>query len=338
MNEKDRRLAEFCRQRGCEGVLIHRRCNAAWITDGGDFHVDAASSLAAARLLWTPRRKVVYTDNIEAPRLRAEELPGEWEIEEAPWWQPPPAPEGRFAQDFPDDVLAPLRFELTPGEIERVRALGRDAADVMQRVLKCELAPGWSELRLAGALAGGLRARGIRAHVLLVAADERIGRFRHPLPTEAPIRGMAMAAICAQRYGLIVSITRLVRFGPPSGDLRRRHDAVCAVDEALHAATRPGVRWCDALAAGLAVYERTGFGQEWKLHHQGGPMGYECRDFKATPDETRPVLDNQLVGWNPSITGTKSEDTILSSGEVLTAMADWPMCGTRPDILVRAGT
>jgi len=41
------------------------------------------------------------------------------------------------------------------------------------------------------------------------------------------------------------------------------------------------------------------------------------------------------VGWNPSITGTKSEDTILSSGEVITGMKNWPVCGSRPDILCR---
>ena len=64
-------------------------------------------------------------------------------------------------------------------------------------------------------------------------------------------------------------------------------------------------------------------------------MGYEPRDFLVTPSETRTVQTNQLVGWNPSIAGTKSEDTILSGGEVITTMPDWPMCGTRPDILRR---
>jgi antitoxin VapB len=86
---------------------------------------------------------------------------------------------------------------------------------------------------------------------------------------------------------------------------------------------------------GQQVYRETGYADEWKQHHQGGPMGYEGRDYKATPTETRRVVENQAVGWNPSITGTKSEDTILSSGEVITAMKNWPVCGSRPDILCR---
>jgi len=69
---------------------------------------------------------------------------------------------------------------------------------------------------------------------------------------------------------------------------------------------------------------------------RGGPMGYEGRDFKATPTETREVVEDQAVGWNPSIAGTKSEDTILSSGEVLTLTKDWPLRGGRPDILTRS--
>ena len=61
----------------------------------------------------------------------------------------------------------------------------------------------------------------------------------------------------------------------------------------------------------------------------------EGRDYLVTPGETRRVVENQAVGWNPSITGTKSEDTILSSGEVLTEMKNWPVRGSRPDILCR---
>ena len=144
-----------------------------------------------------------------------------------------------------------------------------------------------------------------------------------------------MVALCPREHGLMVAMTRLAHFGKLPPELRRRHDAVCRVDAALHAATAVGRRWCDILGAGIDAYRAEGFGQEWKLHHQGGPVGYEGREFKATPTEVRKVVENQLVGWNPSIAGTKSEDTILSSGELLTGMRGWPSCGGRPDILIR---
>ena len=144
-----------------------------------------------------------------------------------------------------------------------------------------------------------------------------------------------MLVVCAERRGLVVCLTRLVHFGALPAELEHRHEAVCQVDAALHAATVPGARWCDLLGIAQRAYAKHGFGDEWKLHHQGGPMGYAPRDFLATPSETRTVCERQLVGWNPSITGTKSEDTLVSGGEVLTAMHDWPMRGSRPDILVR---
>jgi antitoxin VapB len=108
------------------------------------------------------------------------------------------------------------------------------------------------------------------------------------------------------------------------------------VDATLHSGTIPGRRWCDVFAEAQRTYAQTGFADEWKKHHQGGPMGYELRDFKATPTEMRTVQPSQLVGWNPSITGTKSEDTIISGGEVITIDPDWPEGpGSRPEILVR---
>lgn len=374
MNEKDQRLLDFCRAADVDGVWLRRRANIAWITDGADVHCDTATQLGVASVVWTPQRKIVLTDNIEAARLREEEFDRSWEIRATNWWEVGETPDtpavrdaalaeggpsrassaaeargrtGRFASDWPEDVVAPLRFSLTPREIDRVRSLGRDTAEVVERIMKHDVKPGMTEWHLGGAVSGWLRDRGIHGHVILVAADERVAKYRHPIPTRKPIEKLAMVAVCAQRHGLIVSVTRLVHFGRLSDDLRRRHDAVTRVDNALHAATRVGTRWCDALQAGIDIYRETGFADEWKKHHQGGPMGYECRDFKATPTETRTVLPNQLVGWNPSITGTKSEDTILVNGtgnrqqatgpvfEVVTATSEWPLLNGRPEILVR---
>jgi antitoxin VapB len=108
--------------------------------------------------------------------------------------------------------------------------------------------------------------------------------------------------------------------------------------------TRPGQTLGQIFRWARDAYAETGFPDEWQLHHQGGTAGYEPREYIATPDSQDLVETGQVYAWNPSIAGTKSEDTILvtSSGpEVLTATPGWPQLTverggveyTRPAIL-----
>jgi antitoxin VapB len=172
-----------------------------------------------------------------------------------------------------------------------------------------------------------LNKRDLRVSVALVANEERILRFRHPLPTRAKFTKYGMAVTGAERQGMFVSITRLFTFGPISDDLRRRHEAVCGVDAAMIAATRPGATLGEILAICQQTYAAGGFADEWKLHHQGGLTGYRPRENYATPGCATRVLPNQAYAWNPSITGTKSEDTILvlpDRNEIISLTGQWP--------------
>src|SRR4051812_22332426 len=92
MNQKEQRLDRFCRDGGLSGVYLRRRSNIAWLTDGADVHVDTGSPLGVASVLWTPERKAVYTDRIEAARLLEEEFGDGWEFHIREWWEPEPTP------------------------------------------------------------------------------------------------------------------------------------------------------------------------------------------------------------------------------------------------------
>jgi hypothetical protein len=88
-------------------------------------------------------------------------------------------------------------------------------------------------------------------------------------------------------------------------------------------------------------YIRAGYPDEWRLHHQGGAAGYEPREYFAFPESTDLVTPGQVYAWNPSITGSKSEDTILvgeKGNEILTEIPGWPKMVVdsmeRPAILV----
>jgi antitoxin VapB len=144
----------------------------------------------------------------------------------------------------------------------------------------------------------------------------------------------------------VVSLTRLVHFGPLSQELVDKHRAVCTVDACFNLETQPGAKVSDIFQTAVDTYAATGFPQEWQLHHQGGGTGYGSRTFLGGFDCPEVVQEGQAFAWNPSITGTKSEDTILAKTgglEFLSNPVDWPLIEVewkgqklqRADILVR---
>ena len=182
--------------------------------------------------------------------------------------------------------------------------------------------------------------------VNLIATDERIFRFRHPLPTTKVLDQYAMLVLCGRQAGLVASVTRLIHFGPLPEELQRKMAACALVDATLIAATRPGRSLADVFQAGMAAYAGAGYPDEWQLHHQGGPAGYEPTRVRghADPGPTR-CAAGQAYAWNPSITGVKCEDTILigpDANEIITSIPGWPMLSVdvagmpyqRPAILV----
>jgi antitoxin VapB len=106
--------------------------------------------------------------------------------------------------------------------------------------------------------------------------------------------------------------------------------------------TRPDRTLGNIFETAVSMYSETGYPGEWQKHHQGGTSGYEPREYLAIPGSTDLVTVGQAYAWNPSITGYKSEDTILvgaDHNEILTAMPDWPVIHVdgiaRPTIWVK---
>ena len=136
-----------------------------------------------------------------------------------------------------------------------------------------------------------------------------------------------MIVVCARRAGLIAALTRIVWAGPVPEEIRRRTRAAAEVNARLLAATRPGAVGRDLFEAAVRAYADLGFPGEERLHHQGGACGYLSRDWIAHPRCGEVVEPWQAFAWNPSITGTKVEETWIVSGgsaEGITATPGWP--------------
>jgi len=363
IKEKEKRVREFLRSKGLRALLLKRQANFSWMTCGGLNLVGITTEVGATSLLITENSKYVISNNTEAPRMTDEEgLEKQgFTLKTFPWYEDQEVSvlkelvgDGSVGCDvpFPNTVtlteeISRLRYSLTPEELERYRWLGERVSSALEKTLM-ETKPGEKESGVVGRLCHKIWKDRIDPITLMSAADERIFKFRHPIPTERRIKKYLMVSVNARKWGLTVSLTRFVYFGKFPEELRKKYEANVFIDCTLMAHTRPGIPVREVLQKGIDAYREKGYPEDWKLHHQGGSIGYTGRDYRVnfkTPDI---IQENQAFTWNPSITGTKSEDTILATSmgpKMITHPIFYPTLSltvegitfTRPAILEKKG-
>jgi Xaa-Pro aminopeptidase len=364
------RLGKFLDRHGLDGVFLNHRANFAWITCGKDNYIAGNSPNGVAGIIATRDKRICFTNTIEGPRFATEELAGTGiEVVTYPWQDAKAGQKklkeliaGRkIAGDMNDggecdrfgagclrlsDDFVQLRWSLTEPEIQRYQEGGRRTSAAIESACRL-IAPKMTEHEIAATLDAEVRKRSLLPVVTLVAADDRIAKYRHPIPTDLRVSRYCMLVTCASFGGLISNITRFVSFQPLSAEIKKKQQAVCNVDAAVNLSTKPGKTLGEMFKVIEKAYAENGFPGEYALHHQGGSTGYAGREAFADPASEVRVLENQAFAWNPSITGVKSEDTILCRGGgvelITTVSADWPKVRgkfgdqslDRPDILVR---
>lgn len=322
-------------RRGLGAVLLRRPENFAWYTGGGNSRVEYTSPEGVADVVLTRAGEYVLTSTIEAARMRDEEASG-MEVVEYPWHEGSDTALRQLvgAVDVGADVALPgtmdigadvaaLRRVLDPVAIARLRAIGADLVAALAEAAG-ELSVGMSEHDAAAAIAASCRARALVPTVLLAATDDRIRRYRHPLPTGALLDRRVMLVASAQRGGLYANLTKIAWFEQPDRETERRQAACDEILERMRVeATRPGRTVADAFADCRRFYADAGFPDEWRLHHQGGITGYASREVIATPYTDVPIELGQAFAWNPSITGAKAEETFVltDAGAIVVAGA-----------------
>lgn len=334
--EKRGRIRALLEARDLDAVILRKGANVAWII-GGRAHVPTTLELACLDVIIYRDRIVVVTNKIEAPRLAAEELSGAEELVVVNWFEARDAqlPKGaRIGIDGPDSErtnlateIETLRRQLNEFEVERLRAIGRDATEALEEAM-LDIESDATELELAGEIAEELWERDLEPVVLLVAGAARIAKYRHPLPTSSELGEIAMGVICARRKGLIASVTRLVHFTPLSTERATDYENLLHVEAAFLAETKSGVTFATPFKNGQLEYLKRGFDRdEWTMHHQGGSTGYLPRDFTAHEKSEQLIANNNAIAWNPSARGLKVEDTLITSAggfEFITGSSDWP--------------
>src|ERR1035441_58198 len=323
---KKQQLIELMAIRNLAGVLLSLHENVAWATAGQvDMRIAIPAATGAAAIFMRKDGKGFYiTTKNEAPRMQDEEFGGlPFEPVVVPWSDSNfvkaahgMAATGALGADTHAAncelvSVAGLRSQLQPTEIERYRLLGGMTARAVEEVA-LHLEPGVTEEEMSAMTASLLLQKAILPSVLLMAVDDRILRYKHALPRGKRLQRFGMVNLCSRKWGLVISMTRFVHFGPMPQNLAKGFDAAARVNAALLHATRAGAKARQLYAVAKDAYAAAGFPGEEELHHQGGATGYGEREWLATPNGAEIVLDPQAFAWNPSAQGDRKSTRLKS--------------------------
>ncbi|MGA2111630.1 MAG: M24 family metallopeptidase [Anaerolineales bacterium] len=358
--EKERRIRTALSELGRDSLIITRRDNFAWLSCGGLAVVSHVVPTSPVFLVVTPQKKYAVGYTMDLPRTMDEELTGQgYEPVFLPTFGKPLAEvalelaKGKVAAD---DVLAgvenvgarvvALHEPYTPEEMDRYRAIAKESGEILHELAEW-VEPGMTERKVFAHMWGAYLERGFEGNCMFVGSDERIRRYRHPVPSDKPIQKAVLLAPGISKAGLHVLNSRMVYFEEPPADIRRRYRAVATMQAAMVTATRPGAKLSSLLDLCLGLFETVGYPEERTNHVHGGPTGYQVSYPERCQDPQAVVTPNMAFAWYMTVAGTKSEELLLVDEEgarIHSVDPTWPTLPIEyhgssvpvPDILVRS--
>ena len=339
---KESRLREFMQQQDLDCIILNRQDNFAWFTCGGDNRVIITSESGFAYLVITLTKKWIVAHSIDMQRFLEEQVAGQgFEAASLFWYEGTPlekALELASGKKVGADVPVPgtrflgpeitaLHTPFTDLELQRLRWVGSTSHRLLAQVAN-EISPGMSELEIAARLQEAYTCYDMTLDVLIVGVDERISRYRHPLPTGRKLERYALLHPAARRWGLHANITRLVHFGQPPVEIQRAVDGVQTIEGRIMGMLSAGVRFADILVRQKQWYAQVGFPDDWKYHFQGGTTGYGLADPTLSLNPGATVKNRMAFDYFVTITGAKAENLSLLTEdgiEIASKGEGWPM-------------
>ena len=313
-------------EKGWDAIYISKSEHFAWITAGGDNIVTRYVEGGICAILITKTGRYFICNNIETKRMLVEEHLAELGFEEKScyWFENITMStihdligDAKFGADIPlpgaedaDGVLLEREKVLCDNEIARYLQMGKIFSKTIESYI-ATVRPGDTEIKIAGGLAAAMWEAGLEPVLFLVATDHRIYDYRHPIPTSKKLEKFLMISCNARYKGLITKITRMAYFGDLPAELKEQYEKTVHIENVMADATKPGVDDIELFELSKKLYAEAGCPEMWKVHHQGGPQSYTNGFYLMNQDVHGVVKLNEVYGYNPSITGTKTEDGFI---------------------------
>jgi Xaa-Pro dipeptidase len=332
-------------------LLLTTPASVNWRTGGLSDPIDVTASSDPVWVIDADAGSALITNEIEAPRLAHDFRVAEWgwDVLTVPWFD-----DGarltqacEYANVAPlellsdtagvgrgvNDELTRARLVLSDAEQEDLRDLGTLAGSALGAGMDAWHPGITTDFEVASAISAALESEGGRAVCLIVGGDDRLRAFRHPLAVGDVVNDALMAVVVAKRAGLHVAATRLCTRSADD-EIVTLMKSLGSINDQILAASLPGGTWGDTMVALALAYEEAGYSDAWREHFQGGPIGFEQREFELAPTQIDSPFwsverrTHTAVAWNPSLRGgAKIEETyLLGEGlELLTATPSWPL-------------
>lgn len=280
-----------------DGVILGRRDNFKWITEENANAVVTNAEVGVAHLLIEKDGSVtVAADSSDCPRMEAEQNALGAKGMLIPWYE-------SFEAHL-KDYIGDRTFASDTG-IVGTDNVQSDLINVRMQLSEKER----KRYRKIGQECAGI--------VEGVAMNARPGQ------TEQEIADKIRTGCIANG----ISMTRMVYFVPVPEEIKGRMQKTQKIFAAMQNLMKDGMSYQTYFRKIQELYAKEGCPEEWKMHHQGGPTGYGCREFVVTPVIGGRIRNNQAYAWNPTIVGTKCEETtfLTDNGvEIFTRTKVWP--------------
>ena len=339
---KEKRIRDYLNKNNYDAMILGRKDNFAWFTDGGSSNVIVSSEIGFSIIVITKTRKYLVSQVMDGARTMCEELGGIG-IEYVPlyWYEKSReekalelANSKKAISDIPMEgvnflpkEIYNLHYPLTNNEINKLRYLGNKTEEILTKVAM-SVKPGITEHEIEAMLLYEYGKDNIQCDVLLVGSDERIFNYRHPCPSPKTVDKYVLLHSVARKWGLHANVTRSIYFGDNiPKEIQTKYDAVSQIEAAVISMCQPGISYYDILLEQKKLYKMLGYENEWKNHYPGGITGYMVCDPQLSFDRKNVTRMNEAYDWFITITGTKVEELSITTDkgqEILSVSGIWP--------------
>ena len=340
-SEKLDRIRAYLDAKGFDGMVLARQDNFSWISSGGNNRVVEPKNIGHAAITVTRDKVYLVGQYMDCMRIADEEMSL---LEAEPvvlmWYEQSVLDKARElagkrvvcdepiagAQCRLDDIYA-LHTPLFQEELVSLRHAGAVSDMVLYRVAR-QITPGMTDYEAEALLRYEYAKENVQCDVVLVGTDERMFKYRHPNPVGRALGRYVMLHGAVRYRGLHSNVSRSVYFGDAvPEEIARPYDVSCRIEAYCMSRCVPGTLWKDIVAGQRAIYEATGYPEDWKYHYPGGRTGYYVSQSELSLDPSKAIENREAYDFYITATGAKVEELSVNwdgKFEILSNTGLWP--------------